>query len=479
MTEIQLDRSSDEPLYRQLRRSIGEAITAGRYQAGDRLPSSRVLSADLAISRNTVNMAYQELVIEGFVESVDRVGYVVHADFGRERHTRPRPERSVSWANHVKPAGPALPHIWKPSNWAEQPYPFVVGQPDVDMFPSRAWSQALRQALRDEHRGPSLHDLVDRDDPLLLEMICRHVLPSRGILAEPNELLITLGSQHGLELLSAAFLDERSTVGVEEPGYPDARHIFARHGAALVTLPVDDQGVQLERRAALNAVFVTPSHQYPTNVTLSATRRQQLIHEARTRDFLIIEDDYDSEFRYVGWPTPCMKGGPSSDRVLYLGSFAKFLAPGLRLGFVVAEAEVIELLRDIRRYALRHAPGLLQRALALMIESGEYMRSVRRLRNSLKRKWTIMDGALQSHWPWPVERPTGGLSYWIEGPDEFDAVTLAEIAFDHGVVIEPGDACYLSRPAPRHPFRLGFAGIRTDAIEPGVRLLASLAQRLP
>jgi GntR family transcriptional regulator/MocR family aminotransferase len=477
---VQLDPSSPEPLYRQLRAAITAAIEAGRFAAGELLPSSRALAADLDLSRNTVNMAYQEMTAEGFLESIPRVGYAVNQDLRRYLATVPEEATSprIDWETRMGDLGDDLPHVVRAPERHTEPYAFVVGEPDVSLFPTAAWMRAMRAAMSGEHIGSSLGDRFDTDDPLLVEMLCKHVLPVRGINASADEVLITMGSQNGLYLVSLALLDDKKQVAVEEPGYPDARHIFKRRGARLVPVPVDDQGMivpsDLKR---IDLVSVTPSHHYPTNATLSVGRRQQLLAQAESQDFVIVEDDYDSEFRYQGRPTPSLKALDDSGRVVYLGSFSKFLAPGLRLGYVVADPPLISRLRDLRRYMLRHPPGLLQRTMGLMIEAGDYLRSVRRSRYALKDKWERCVESVDRHIPWDVTPPTGGLSLWLPGPPGFDGVAVTREALTRGVVVEDGSVCYLQDPAPRNSVRLGFAGTRADAIEPGVAALGGIIER--
>jgi len=477
---VDLDDSRPEPLYRQLRRAITEAIESGRFAAGELLPSSRALAADLDLSRNTVNMAYQELMTEGFLESIPRVGYAVNRDLRRylDEPQADSPPGRISWSDRLGDLDDDLPHVARPAGRHTEPYAFVVGEPDVSLFPTRAWMRAMRTAMSSEHAATSLGDRFDTDDPLLVEMLCRHVLPARGISAGPDEVAITMGSQNGLYLVSRALLNEKNRVAVEEPGYPDARHIFKRRGAELVPLPIDEQGITVPvNMKRIDMVAVTPSHQYPTNVTLSVGRRQQLLALGDARDFLIVEDDYDSEFRYHGRPTPALKALDETGRVIYLGSFSKFLAPGLRLGYVVADAPLIARLRDLRRYMLRHPPGLLQRTMGLMIQAGDYVRSVRRSRIALKDKWERCVVAVEKHIPWEVTLPTGGLSLWLPGPPGFDAVAVAEQALTQGVVVEAGDMCYLQDPAPRNSIRLGFAGSKATAIEPGIAKLGEIIRR--
>jgi GntR family transcriptional regulator/MocR family aminotransferase len=477
---VHLDPGQPEPLYRQLRLAITRAIESGRFAAGELLPSSRALAADLDLSRNTVNMAYQELVTEGFLESIPRVGYAVNRDLRRylnEPHAEPTPGR-ISWSARLGDLGDDLRHVERPADRHSEPFAFVVGEPDVTLFPTRAWMRATRTAMSPEHAATSLGDRFDADDPLLVEMLCRHVLPARGIAAGPDEVVITMGSQNGLYLVSRALLDAGKRVAVEEPGYPDARHIFKRRGAKLVPLTIDDQGITIPGNLKrIDLVAVTPSHQYPTNVTLSVGRRQQLLAQAAEQDFLIVEDDYDSEFRYHGRPTPALKALDESGRVIYLGSFSKFLAPGLRLGYVVADAPLVARLRDLRRYMLRHPPGLLQRTMGLLIQAGDYVRSVRRSRIALKDKWERTADAVDRHIPWDVTLPTGGLSLWLPGPESFDAVAVAARALEEGVVVEDGSVCYLTDPAPRNTLRLGFAGTNAAAIEPGIAVLGRIIRQ--
>ena len=477
---IALDSDSSLPLYRQLTKALVEAIESGRFDEEELLPSSRTLAIDLGLSRNTVNLALQQLLADGYITSVPRIGHIVNPDFQAHLDDSPRPVReSLGWDDRFTTPPSDVGHIWKPAEWSTYPYPFIAGQVETELFPTKSFSRAMRQALAPENAGASLHDLVDRDDPLLIEMLRRHVLRGRGITASPDEILVTLGSQHGLGLVSSALLGPDSTVAIEEPGYPDARHMFKSRGSHIQALPVDDQGAEVPADLSnVDLVFVTPSHQYPTNTTLSIGRRQALLSQATRDDFMIVEDDYDSEFRYLGQSTPAMKSIANSERVIYLGSFSKFLAPGLRLGFVVAPPELIEHLRDLRRYQLRHPPGLLQRSLALFIQSGDYNRSVRRIRKIYKEKWLAISEAIEAHIPWPVPIPTGGLSVWVSGPPDFDAATMAELAMDEGVVLEDGGPCFLTPPIPRNHFKLGYASTPLAAIEPGVAAIARVISRM-
>lgn len=481
-TLIEIDRSSAEPLYRQVRRAIEHGIGLGTFDANHRLPSSRELAAELGVSRNTINLAYQELVAEGFVESRQRSGLFINVEMRphcavQERTTRPR----IDWRARLRSyADEDLPHIEKRADWHTYPYPFLAGQVDVGAFPARSWTRCLRDALYRPHIFHSLQDSVGSDDPMLVDMIARHLLPSRGIEADASEILVTVGSQQGLDLLGRALLGPGQRVGVEDPGYLDARHIFLRTGAELVPLPVDRSGLRTPATLeGVDLLYLTPSHHHPTNVTLSIGRRRQLLGLAAASGTVLVEDDYDSEFRYQGSPTPALKGLDGSGDAVYLGTFSKFLSPGLRLGYLVGPRELVAELRELRRYVLRHPAGHLQRALALLIESGEYHRSLRRYRSKLMRKWEATCAAVSERLPWTqAPYPPGGVSLWMTGPPDLDCRELVERAERRGVLIEPGDIFFAGARPPRNHFRIGFAAVPLRSVGPGIAELGAVCAEL-
>jgi GntR family transcriptional regulator/MocR family aminotransferase len=481
-TRISIERGTGKPLYRQLREALEHEIAVGAVDASLPLPSSRELARELGVSRNTVNTAYLELESEGFVEAVARRGLFVNQEMLSElsrAESRPQQAQPVDWSAHLSPSPDAdVPEIAKVRDWHRYPYPFVAGQVDSSSFPRLAWARALRDALEPPHLHYSLRDGIDEDDPYLVEELCRHVLPARGIEVDPDQVLVTLGSQQGLDLLAHALVRPGDEVVVENPGYPDARHIFLRAGARLRPVDVDGSGlVPLEDLGGVRLLHLTPSHHSPTNVTLSIARRRQLLAQTAAHDTLIVEDDYDSEFRYQGSPTPALKALPDSDRVIYLGTFSKFLAPGLRLGYLVGAPELIRNLRRQRRYQVRHAAGHTQRAMALLIASGQYHRTVRRRRTNLAHRWSTLRDALSEQLPWTVDAPPGGVSFWVPGPPELDCVDLSRKALGRGVVIERGDVYFADPDANRNHLRLGFAAIDPDAIAPGVAILGELVRQ--
>lgn len=480
-----IDPGSSEPLYRQLRVALADGLSAGLFPPGRPMPSSRELAALLDVSRNTVTVAYQELIALGRLESRPRSGLYPVVDGPQAPHSptidglatqEPTSTRRDMWMRDDDGVDARLAEIRKDPEWHTKPYPFLAGQPDLDAFPTRAWGLALTEALEGSHRIASLADSIDRDDPLLVEQIVGEVLPGRGIDASPDEILITSGAQNALHLCAEHLFGAGTRVGVEDPGYNDAWHILARAGAELVPMQVDGDGARVPDTSELTGLCLTPSHHSPTNVTLSTSRRRHLLNTIGHTGAIVIEDDYDSEFRYRGSPSPALKAHDTSGNVIYLGSFSKFLAPGLRLGFVVADPELIRELRRRRRYALRHPSGHLQRATALFIASGEYHRNLRRLHQRLRRKWTTINELAHEVFPWfDTEPPPGGLSIWIPGPHNLDTTALAVEARTHGVLVEPGVTFFFAEPRPRNFLRLGFSAIRPDAIPAGMRLLGGLA----
>ncbi|MDI9937626.1 MocR-like pyridoxine biosynthesis transcription factor PdxR [Rhodococcus opacus] len=479
-TLIEVDRNSAEPLYRQVRRAIEHGIANGLFDPRHRLPSSRELAVDLAISRNTINLAYQELIAEGLVQSHQRSGMFVNPDMIETlatdaRATIPR----IDWSSRIRRYPDAdVPHIEKNVDWHSYPYPFLAGQIDIRSFPARAWVRCLRDALYQPHAYASLQDSVGADDPMLIDMIRQHLLPSRGIEASADEVLVTVGSQQGLDLVGRVLLGPEDRVAIENPGYLDARHIFLRTGAQVYGIDVDDRGLRPpETLRGTDLMYLTPSHHHPTNATLGIDRRQRLLQLAAESGTVIVEDDYDSEFRYHGSPSPALKALDSSGDAVYLGTFSKFLAPGLRLGYLVGPAELVRELRKARRYVLRHPPGHQQRALAMLIDSGEYHRALRHHRTQMKHKWERLCAAVDKYLPWPQEPyPPGGVSLWMTGPENLDCRVLVREAEARGVLIERGDIFFTQPVPPRNHFRIGYGAIPLRSIEEGIALLGQACQ---
>ena len=466
---------------RQLREMIVSAILDDKLPLEIPLPSSRELARHLGIARNTVVLAYQQLIDEGYLVARERSGYYIDKTMldGRVRveplkfdgeHTPP------DWKRHIKFHPSQQRNIVKPVDWKEYPYPFLFGQLDPALFPIADWRDCCRQALSVSDIQDVTPDRIDIDDPLLIEQIQARILPRRGVWASRDEILITMGAQQALYILADLLIGKGTRVGMENPGYPDARNIFELKSPQMVPLAVDDQGLVADANlSSCEFVYVTPSHQSPTTVTMPLSRREQLLKQAEQNDILVIEDDYESEINFVGDPTPALKSLDASERVIYVGSLSKTLAPGLRLGYMVAPRPLIEEARALRRLMVRHPPANNQRIVALFLSMGHHDSLIHRLSETYKNRWQVMGAALNKHLPESSRIPSfGGTSYWVEGPAGLDTRELKERARAAGILIESGDICFMEKNPPQNFIRLGYSSISSKQIEPGVRKLADL-----
>ncbi|MEX0582993.1 MAG: PLP-dependent aminotransferase family protein, partial [Sneathiella sp.] len=323
------------------------------------------------------------------------------------------------------------------------------------------------------------NDAFTQDDPELVLQIRSKLLPRRGIYATESEILITMGAQNGLYLIAAALMRAGVRVGIEDPGYPDARNIFDRRGATLCPLRVDAGGVVVEEIPEdLQILYVTPSHQYPTTVTLSPERRKALLAAASKHNQLIIEDDFESDTNYAGQPVPALKSEDREGRVLYAGSLSKSMFPGLRIGYIVAPEPLIREMRALRRLMLRHAPSNNQRTTALFIAQGYHLAYIRKLHKAYGERWHKMAAGLEKYLPGMATVPSfGGTSFWVRGPENIDSETLAARALEQGIVLEPGAIHFMEPERGRRYLRLGFSSIATDRIDKGLERLSTLLKR--
>jgi len=475
--------SSDRKMsyQRQLIESIVSAILDSKLSAQNPLPSSRELAKQLGIARNTVVHAYQQLIDDGYLISRERSGYYVNEQIlsGRVDQARTETEGkndATGWMDKIKVQPSKQRNIVKAPDWNKYPYPFLYGQLDPGLFPLQGWRDCCRQALSVSSIHHATPDRFDLDDQLLIEQIQARILSRRGVWASPDQILITLGAQNAIYILAKLLVDAQTKVGIEDPGYVDARNIFSIKTDQIFPLDVDQGG--LIPGAAVNAcdiVYVTPSHQFPTTVTMDLQRRNQLLEDAEKHDFLLIEDDYESEINFVGDPTPALKSLDKKNRVIYVGSLSKTLAPGLRLGYMVAPAELIKEARAIRRLMIRHPPVNNQRLVGLFLSMGHHDSLLQRLHESYRKRWQVMGESLAHYLPESARIPTfGGTAYWVEGPESLDAVQLQIDAQQQGILIESGDIFFMQPDKHKNYFRLGYSSIAETKIDEGLKKLAAL-----
>ena len=479
---VHIRRNEHASLQTQIREALVSAILDGQLARDEPIPSTRRMAKSLGVSRNTVVLAYQGLLDDGYLMARERSGYYVAekalATPVPVRPSSPAPAAAsgIDWKNRLTKEPSTQPNVTKPLDWQSYAYPFIYGQVDHTLFPLAEWRDCARQALGKKWLGSWTNDTWAHDDPLLVEQIRRRILPRRGIMANDDEILVTLGAQNALYLLSNLLVSPGTRVAMEEPGYPDVRNIFHLHTPNVSLIPVDEKGITLtEELDAADVVFTTPSHQFPTTVTMPLDRRMELLKRAARHDFIIIEDDYEFETNYVNEPCPALKSLDDGKRVIYVGSLSKTLFPGLRLGFLVAHRDVVAEARALRRLMVRHAPNNNQRTAALFLSLGHHDTLIRRLHRTYRTRWEIMGEALNHYMPDASRVPSfGGTSFWVKGPKQLDSELLAVTASTKGILIEPGRIAYGDATAPRNYFRLAFSSIDEKKIAPGVQLLAKL-----
>ena len=480
---IQLSFRSKVGLQAQIREMLVAAILDGHIPVGVALPSTRVLAAQLGVARNTVALAYELLVNEGYLLTKSRSGHFVNPEIVAGRAGLPSPPRAsvapepARWPQRYRGAVSSQRNIVKPRDWQRYPYPFIYGQIDLAQLPMPGWRECSLQATSaSEVRGWAV-DLIDGDDALLIEQIQTRLLVRRGVFVSPDEILVTVGAQHALFMLGTLLVDSGTTVGIENPGYPDARNIFAARTANVVPLPLDDAGLALTPALdRCDYVYLTPSHQCPTNVTMPLARREALLAWAQANDRVLIEDDYEIELGFEGRAQPALQSLDRSGHVVYVSSLSKTLAPGIRIGFIVGSRDLIRELRALRRLMLRHPAANNERSVGLFLAMGYHDALLRRLRQAYAERSQRMAAALATQLP-DVTFTTvaGASSYWLRFPEHVDTRSLAREAAQLGVLIEPGDVFFdptAAEPVPFNYARLGFASIDVARIEPGLATLA-------
>jgi GntR family transcriptional regulator/MocR family aminotransferase len=473
---LKLPKGSSLSLRDQICEVVSAAITSKSLAPDRPLPSCRELADQLGVSRNTVFAAYNQLVDLEYIVSRDRSGYFVAPQMialekARE-DKRTHVDQNAPCPVKFEPNN--LMPIVNPLDWNAYPYPFIYNQIDPDLFPVDGWRECTRQALGRKQMPLWANDSVESDSPQLVQQLRQRLLNTRGIYADEDEILITLGSQNALYILGTIFAHSRKPVALEDPGFFGARNAFRLAGSELVGIPIDDQGIIPEKiPSECQLVFTTPSHQFPTMVTMGEQRRQELLDAAVDKDFLIIEDDYEAEMNYVAQSSPSMRSMDKTGRVIYVGSLSKTVSPGIRLGFIVAHRDIIREARIARGVMMRHPPTIVQEIVALFFQLGYYDSHLRNIERRYKKRWDTMNNAIEKHLGM-LDRTNsiGGTSFWLTGPEGFDASKLAVRLREKGVLVDRGQDYYLNLNNSRS-FRLGFAYVPLENLENGVKLIST------
>lgn len=485
---LRIDPSAALGLQRQIRQQLFDAIIAGVFPPGRRLPSSRELSQQMGVARNTVVLACQQLISEGHLIARERSGLYVNEDVVKglalsERVNKPSSEdvSGINWRARIKAPLPPADVYRSPPEWQKYPFPFFEGRFDRSLYPIVEWREATRLALGTKQVHDWATDSGSADDPMLLKEICEKVLPRRGIKARPDQVLLTSGVREALHLLTELLVEPGMKVGVEEPGYISMLQLLRRRGATPIHQAVDEDGILTDPPLrGFDVLYVTPSHQRPTGATLSMQRRAQLLKQAQTEDFIVIEDDFECETNYLDDAYPALRGLSGSERVIYVSGLSRALSPGLRLGFIVAAPEIIQEARALRAVTARQPPLSLQRTAALFFSLGHYDRTMLRLGRIFRERLIALRDALNHYLPRAatIAPVRGGTTVWVNGPENLDARDLARAAEARGVLIEPVSHYYEGSSAPRNVFRMGVTGIPVEKIRPGMVALSELIHEL-
>ncbi len=461
-------------LQQRIRGMVTDGILAGRFRAGQKMPSSRGLAAHLGISRITVTLAYGDLVASDYLTALGRSGYFVSDNAPRAAEFPARPPRrdALDFAGLTGGRFSTLARVDRPQDWEAYPYPFIYGQADPTLFDHQNWRQCALRALGKRDFAALTSDYYERDDPLLIEQVLRTILPRRGIAAREDEVLLTLGAQNALWIAGSVLLGPGRRAVVENPGYPGWRGILATTGAEVLPVDVDAEGLPPERLPAADVVFTTASHQCPTNATMPVERRVALLAAAAREGFVIVEDDYEFEMSFLKPVAPALKSLDGEGRVIYVGSFSKSMFPGLRLGYLVGPASFIAEARGLRAMVLKHPPGHIQRTVAYFLGQGHYDALINRMRNAFRRRRQVMAEAIAAEGLEVAgQGGFGGSSFWMRAGEGVDTEALALRLRAEGVLIEPGRA-FFAGEGPGNYYRLAYSSIAPAKIPEGVARIA-------
>lgn len=463
-------------LQAQIQQMIAEGILSGRFQKGEKLPSSRSLAKHLGVSRITVTLAYTELQSNEYLEARDRSGYFVSVN-APEPPAFPKSaplEDAVDWSSVIgqRFTGGVTPE--KTVDWAQFKYSFVYGQTDPSLFDHANWRLCAMQALGLKDFASMTQDYYDQDDPKLIEFVARHSLPRRGIAARPEEILITLGAQNALWLTAQVLLDESKKAVIENPCYHSLRDVLTQRRCNVTPVNVDADGLLPDNIPEdADVVFTTPSHQCPTTATMPIKRRQALLEKAREIGALVVEDDYEFEMSFLKSPSPSLKSLDRDGRVIYVGSFSKSLFPGLRLGYLVGSEPFIREVRALRAAVLKHPPGQIQRTAAYFLGLGHYNALIRKMLKAMHERRNAMETSIDTHKLKVAGRGAfGGSSLWMEAPVGVDTTALAAELRTQDVLIEPGAPFFGADNPPQNFYRLAYSSIPAERIPEGIARIA-------
>jgi GntR family transcriptional regulator/MocR family aminotransferase len=477
---IRLDPRARGGLQQQIYAGVRRAILDGAVAPGTRLPSSRAVAEDLRVSRTTAVLALEQLLAEGYLTARRGSGTFVARDLPDDlpQGRVSRPARSPKHPPLSRRGSALATTPTGAQRLGGPPRPFRIGTPGLDLFPVGLWAQLANRRLRSV-TSAQLDYGEPAGLPVLREAIAAHVQTARGTQCDTDQVVVVAGAQQGLDLVCRLLLDPGDRVWMEDPGYPGARSALVGAGARVLPVRVDGEGLDVQAgvRGAGDArmVYVTPSHQYPLGVLMSLPRRLALLAWASRARAWVVEDDYDSEFRYGARPIPCLHGLDVDGRVIYVGSFSKTLFPALRLGFVIVPSDLAGRLVAARAAADQHPPMIDQTVLADFIAEGHFARHLRRMRAAYRERLEAVAAAVTRycHGALRLRAVQTGLHVVADLVDQVEAVRVSREAATRGVEVTPLSA-YFARPerAP-NGLVLGFAAARPETASRAMERVAA------
>ena len=472
---ITINRRASKPLYQQIYDSFRSRIIRGELRAGDLVPSSRELARESRISRLPVLTAYAQLLAEGYFESWVGAGTFISSSLpSRSTGSLPSAARGQRL---LSAQVAALPKYERPS-WAESLGPFQVGQPELQKFPIEIWLKLIARYSR-LMRLKALQYGDAMGLPELREAIATYLRTSRGVRCEAQQIMIVSGSQQALDLATRVLLEAGSTTWVEEPGYWLVHHVLKAALCRIVPVPVDAEGLNVTAGIKLNrnarAAFVAPSHQYPLGVTMSASRRLQLLEWAQRSRAWIIEDDYDSEYRYGNLPIASLQGLDGNARVIYIGTFSKVMFPSLRLGYLVIPGDLVERFAAMRQVMDICPTHITQAVMSDFIREGHFARHVRRMRPIYAERRRVLVAELERQLGdnATIMGDQAGMHLAIYLAPGRDDRKIAATSARQSLWLSALSSSYVGKK-PRHGFVLGFGNTKANDIPQAVRHLKKL-----